>query len=221
MKNKALRICFVFLVTLLTVEGYAQPYGYIPLDLSSRDDVRVATRDSPGSWHKGVIKLETGDSIRGLIFYDLENGVVACKDSTRMETYTARKVPYFEIMDKGQRRQFCTMPYAYSEAHKGVIFFELLAEGKLSLFSRESIKYSISPDAKSFYSNTDEGVLVLSYFLTEKGDASVKPFNGNKHDLVRMMGDQGSKVEEYIKHNKLRLRMKNEFAQIIAYYNSL
>jgi hypothetical protein len=95
----------------------------------------------------------------------------------------------------------------------------LLEEGKMTLLSRESVEYRTynSPYYMGSYSRL---VLVYKYyFLNENGDIS--EFTGNKNDLLQMMDKKSSEVEKYIKANKLRYDDKNDFARIVAYYNSL
>jgi hypothetical protein len=55
--------------------------------------------------------------------------------------------------------------------------------------------------------------------LKENGD--IEPFEGKRNDLLRLMGAQSDKVDKYIKANKLDIADRNEFVQVVAYYNSL
>ena len=57
------------------------------------------------------------------------------------------------------------------------------------------------------------------YFLDEKG--KIAEFNGNKADLLNLMGRKSDDVEKYIKEHKLKVDDKYDFARIVAYYNSI
>lgn len=173
-------------------------------------------------WHEGKIVRREGDTLRGLIKYDLQNDLVqyVVKDQ-QPEVYTARKILFFEIFDQSVNtyRQFFTLPFTVTGGYKAPIFFELLEEGKMTLLSREILElrtYS-SPYAMGSYSRM---VMIYRYFfLKENGD--IEEFTGNRNDLLTMMGRNGDDVEKYIKKNRLRFEEKYDFAKIIAYYNSL
>jgi hypothetical protein len=55
--------------------------------------------------------------------------------------------------------------------------------------------------------------------LDDNGD--ITQFNGNRNDLLDLMGKQGDSVEKYIKTNKLKFEEKADLARIVTYYNSL
>ena len=63
-------------------------------------------------------------------------------------------------------------------------------------------------------------VLVYKYFFMEE-DGDIVEFNGNKNDLLDLMGKRAEEVEKYIKANRLKYDEKYDLAKIIAYYNSL
>src|SRR4051812_39523592 len=55
-------------------------------------------------WHEGKIVLATGDTLKGLVKYDLQQDLVQhMVKSQQAEVYTARKVMYFEIFDESIR----------------------------------------------------------------------------------------------------------------------
>lgn len=62
-------------------------------------------------WHEGKIVLVEGDTLRGLIKYDLQQDLVQFElANKRSEAFTARKVLFFEIFDatvQKYRRFFC------------------------------------------------------------------------------------------------------------------
>ena len=173
-------------------------------------------------WHDGKIVLESGDTLIGSIKYDLQNDLLQFAKEGRLESYTARKVVFFEIFDVTIKRyrQFFSIPYTTSAAYKAPVIFELLTEGKFTLLCRESIEYRSYSNSFYNYGTQTRLVLVYHYFLLrEKG--LIEPFVGKRADLISLMGKNGSLVEKYMKVNKLALTDKNDFMQIISYYNSL
>lgn len=173
-------------------------------------------------WHDGKIVLTNGDTLRGLVKYDLQQDLVQyTMEDKRTEAFSARKILFFEIFDESVRRyrQFFALPFTTSTGYRAPIFFELLADGKLTLLSRESLEYRTynSPYYLGGYSRQ---ILVYKYFfLDEKGN--IAEFSGNKADLLNLMGRKSDLVESYMKEHKLKVDDKDDFARIVAYYNSI
>ncbi len=173
-------------------------------------------------WHEGKIVLETNDTLRGNVKYDLQNDILQFEKSNKLESFSARKVLFFEIFDKTVKRyrQFYSIPYAAGGGYKAPVFFELLSEGKMTLLCRESLEYRSYPNSFYYYGSSNRLVLVNKfYLLTERG--AIEPFTGKRNDLIYMMGNKGDPVEKYIKANKLKVDQKYEMAEIVNYYNSL
>ena len=173
-------------------------------------------------WHEGKIVLESGDTLTGNVKYDLQNDLLQFEKSNKLESFTARKVVFFEIFDKTVKRyrQFYSIPYAGAGGYKAPVFFELLSEGKMTLLCREALEYKNYPNSFYYYGSSSRLVLVNKYyFLTEKG--TIETFSGKKNDLIYMMGNQGDQVEKYIKTNKLKIESKYAMADAVNYYNSL
>ncbi len=173
-------------------------------------------------WHEGKIVLEDGDTLRGNVKYDLQNDLLQYEKGGSLESFTARKVLFFEIFDKTVKRyrQFYSLPYTTSGQYKAPVFFELVSEGKMTLLCRESLEYRSYPSSFYYYGSTNRLVLVNKFFfLNEKG--VIEPFTGKKGDLIYLMGNMGDPVEKYMKTNKLNIDQKYEFSQIVDYYNSL
>ncbi|HBK87544.1 MAG: hypothetical protein U0289_11455 [Cyclobacteriaceae bacterium] len=173
-------------------------------------------------WHEGRIVLETGDTLHCNIKYDLQNDIIQSELNGRLESFTPRKAVFFEIFDKTSKRyrSFYSLPYSATGQYRATIFFELLAEGKMTLLSRESIEFRNYPSSFYYYGSTSRMVLVNKYFLLkENGD--IQAFTGKRNDLLELMGRQQDAVQKYIKANKLSLENKYQFADIVKYYNSL
>jgi len=198
-----MRIVGIFFLVLLTSVVYSQRF---PSDF----------------WHEGKMVLEDGDTLRGNIKYDLQNDLLQLESNNRLESFTARKVLFFEIFDKTIKRyrQFYSLPYTTSGQYKAPVFFELLSEGKITLLCREALEYRNYPSTFYYYGSTTRLVLVNKFFLL-KDNGTIEPFIGKRSDFIDLLGNQGEPVEKYMKGNKLNVDDKYEFAQIVSYYNSL
>jgi hypothetical protein len=172
-------------------------------------------------WHDGKIVLESGDTLNGLVKYDLQQDLVQYNNRRgSVEAFTARKVLFVEIFDTTikQYRQFYALPYSAIGGYRAPVFFELLAEGKLTLLVRENLEYRSYSSPYYFGSYTRLVMVYKYYFMSEKGD--ITEFVGKKNDLLQLMGKYSESVEGYMKDNKLKLEDRYDFAKIVTYYNS-
>ncbi|MBX7125287.1 MAG: hypothetical protein K1X47_06310 [Cyclobacteriaceae bacterium] len=172
-------------------------------------------------WYEGKVVLEAGDTLRGNVKYNLED-LLQVELKGRLETFSARKVIFFEIYDTKTRRyrSFYSLPFSATGGYKAPVFFELLAEGKMTLLTREALEYRTYNGGFYYYGSTTRLVLVNKfYFLKENGD--IEPFTGNKNDFLYLAGNKDQTMQKYMKQNKLGVTDKYQFASIVQYYNSL
>lgn len=174
-------------------------------------------------WHEGKMVLESGDTLKGLLKYDLQQDLLQYKSSqSTAEAFTARKVLFFEIFDNSVRkyRQFFSLPYALNGGYKAPVFFELLEEGKMTLLSREAVEHRTVSNPYGFGSFTR--LVLVNYYFFLKENGHIEPFLGKKRsDLLDLMGKKSDKVHEYIKQNRLSIEEKYDLARIVDYYNSI
>jgi hypothetical protein len=171
-------------------------------------------------WHDGRVFLESGDTLKGQIKYDL-NDLLQLKHDNRLESFSARKVLSFEIFDNTYKRYrtFYSLPYSPSGGYKSPVFFESVAEGKITVLSRERIEYRSYSTPYGFGSYSSRMVLVDNYFiLKENGD--IEPFSGRKNDWYDLMASHENQVHDFVKENRLDFEKKYQLKQIIEYYNS-
>ncbi len=172
-------------------------------------------------WHTGKMVLDSGDTLRGTLKYDLQSDILQIQIEKRLESYTARKVLFFEIFDETVKRyrNFYSLPYAQTGMYKAPVFFELLQEGKLTVLCRESIEYRTT-SSPYYYGSFSRLVLVTKYFVM-KESGEIEEFKGKKNDWYDLMRNKMDEVEKYAKANKLSLDDKYELSRVIEYYNSL
>lgn len=185
--------------------------------------VHSAAQEWPSDlWHEGKIVLLEGDTLRGLIKYDLQQDLIQYNLSDkRTEAFSARKILYFEIFDNSVRRyrHFFALPYTTATSYRAPVFFELLEEGKLTLLAREALEYR-TYNSPYYIGSYSRQVLVNKYFFLDE-DGNISEFTGNKSDLLNLMGKKSDEVDKFIKANKLKYEDKYDFARIVAYYNSI
>jgi hypothetical protein len=203
LKNVAGHFVLVAMITLVSSQAFSQQW---PFEL----------------WHDGKVVLDNGDTLKGILKYDLQQDIVQYTSQDKNVTvFSARKVLFFEIFDNTihQYRQFFALPYSSNGSYRAPVFFELLTEGKLTLLCREALEYRSVPIGY-YGASYNRVIMVYNYFImNEKGD--IDTFTGKKHDLMDLMGKNADTVEKYIRANRLRIEEKSDFAKIISYYNSL
>jgi hypothetical protein len=172
-------------------------------------------------WHEGKAVLEGGDTLRGKLQYSMQSELIQLQYNNKLETFTPRKVVFFEIFDQTIRRyrQFYSLPFALTGQYRAPVFFELLTEGKLTLLSREKLEYK---SYSSFYSygTTTRLVLTHIYYLL-KEDGLIQEFKGKRNDFYELMGSKKEDVREFVKKNKLDFDNEYDIARMIEFYNSL
>jgi hypothetical protein len=192
----------VFSLVLYTNAGYAQHW---PFEL----------------WHEGKIVLLEGDTLKGMVKYDLQQDLLQYTNrDAQAEVYTARKVLFFEIFDETihRYRRFFTLPFTTTTGYKTPIFFELLEEGKMTLLCREFLEYK---SQSSMYMNYSRLVLSHKFFFLHENGQIEEFIGARKSDLLDMMGKRSDEVEKYMKVNRLRIEDKQDLIRIVDYYNSL
>lgn len=173
-------------------------------------------------WHDGRLITTDGDTLKGLIKYDIQTDIIQLSypNSNRVEAFAPRKVILFEIFDATVRqyRMFFSLPYSPSGTYGALSFFELLAEGKITLLCREALEYRTF-NSPYLYGSFSRLVLVYKYFfMDDKGN--ITEYSGKRADLMSRFGRYASDVDRYIRQNRLRLDERNDFIAVIEYYNS-
>jgi hypothetical protein len=187
--------------------------------------ISAAAQDFPFElWHEGKLILDSGDTLRGSIKYDLQNDLIQYQlnAQSKPESYTARKVLFFEIFDATVKRYraFYSLPYAIAGQYKAPVFFELMEEGKITLLCREFLEYRTTSSGLYYYGSYTRLVLINKYFLL-KENGEIEEYTGKKNDWYDLMKGRESEVQKYVKANRLDLDDKYELSQAVHYYNSL
>ena len=175
-------------------------------------------------WHEGKLILDSGDTLRGSIKYDLQSDLIQyqSKPDNKLESYTARKVLFFEIFDNTVKRYrtFYSLPYSTAGQYKAPVFFELLVEGKLTVLCREFLEYRTTSSPFYYYGTTTRLMLINKYFLLRE-NGEIEEYRGKKNDWYDLMRGKEDDVQKYVKANRLDLDDKYELASALTYYNSL
>ena len=173
-------------------------------------------------WHEGRVVLDTSDTLKGVIRYNMQTDLLQYQKDDKNQSFSARNALFFEIFDVTikQYRQFYSLPFNVAGGgYKAPIFFELLAEGKITLLCRESLEYRNYSSSFYYYGTNTRLVMVYKYFLLQENGA-ITEFVGKKNDWLDLMAKRADDVEHYAKTNRYAFDDKYELVKIIVYYNS-
>ena len=189
-------------------------------------DVSYAQYFPSEVWHEGQITLLSGEELKGKVKYNFEADLVQINVNSRMRTFSARKILYFEIMDEelGRYRQFYALPFNIRPNYRVPMIFEVLYENTLTLMSREKVVQETVPQY-GYYNYFGNGPATRYrldfdyYFLNSQGE--ITPYSEKKDDLYDIFGKHRNEVEQYVKDNRLKHDRHRDLVRITAYYNSL
>lgn len=182
-------------------------------------------------WHKGNIVLSDGQTLSGLVKYDLENNLIQLQAET-VNTFTASNVESFEIFDEtyGGIRKFYSLPYALNGNYEAPTFFEVLTQGdNIALLCREYI----ATDNRGMNSwgggmmmnpmwgpATFSGYrLAFNYYFFRNG--RLEKYSLKKKDLFSMLPGYDDEISLFMRKNRLEHDKRGDLLRITAYYNEL
>ena len=191
----------------------------------------VFGQDFPSEiWHKGVLITIDGDTVKGEIKYDLQSDAVQINNRRTIQTYSARKIHYFEIFDEtiDSYRHFYALPYKVQANYEVPLLFEVLYEGQLSLLCREEVVTETAPTYNSYpYSyyggspiNQTRARLKYQYYFVDER-SGIQNYNLKKSELYSFFKKHQQEVKKYIKKNNLKHDRMRDLVRVTAYYNAL
>jgi len=195
--------------------------------------ITANAQDFPSEiWHPGKLVLLSEDTVVGKIKYDLQNDVVQINVRNVLQTYSARKLLYFEIFDEtiDSHRHFYSLPYEVQKNYEIPLLFEVLYEGQLSLLCREEVVTESVPQYNSYpynsyyrntpYSNQQRARLSYQYYFLDE-QSGVQNYHLKKNELMTFFKKHPKEVKQYIKKNNLKHDRMRDLVRVTAYYNAL
>lgn len=188
----------------------------------------VSSQDLPNDmWHPGMIVLDSEDTLRGRIQYDFESNLLQYTVDDRIRTFSSQNVLYFSFHCQffKRYRYVYSLPYQLKGRMNTPIFFEILAEGKITLMTREYVVLERSNRFGNPMYNSSRGfggreILTYDYFLlTENGDIS--KYSEKRKDIYPYFGRLEAPMKDYIKDKKLRIDRQADLIRIINHYNQI
>ncbi len=172
-------------------------------------------------WHEGKIVKEKGDTSVGFVKYQLTDSIYFKKGRV-IQGFSSRDIFSYQILDQSCKcvRQFYSLPYANVGQYKTPVFFEMIADGEVTLLAKERIENQAYPTGHIAYPPRPKWVLVNKYFIL-KDDGSIETLFISKKKLSALMGTRAKEVFRYAKKKKLNIDKKYQLKLIVDYYNSI
>lgn len=172
-------------------------------------------------WHDGKVILDTGDTLRGSIKYDLSD-LLQVKRNNRLESFSARKVLSFDFFDQMYKRYrtFYSLPFAPNGGYKSPVFFESLCEGKITVLTREKVEYRTYSSPYYYYGGYSSRMILVNHYFLLRENGNIEAFDARKNEWYDLMANHQNQVHDFVKENRLDFDKKYHLKQIIDYYNS-
>ncbi len=188
----------------------------------------VFAQDLPNEmWHPGMIVLENEDTLRGSIQYDFKTNLVQLSIDNKLKTFSSQNILFlsFHCQYFKRYRYIYSIPYRLKGSMNVPVFFEILAEGRLTLMTREyvvieSMNRFGSPMYRPMHSNFSREILSYDYyFLTDNGDITL--YSEKKRDLLDYFGKYEDEMSRFIRKGKLKADRQQDLVRIVNYYNEI
>ncbi|NLR92261.1 MULTISPECIES: hypothetical protein [Flammeovirga] len=190
----------------------------------------VQAQDFPSEyWHMGEVDLNNGTTLKGKLKYSLEEGVESIQILVNgvIKSFGAMNVRSFQILDATTKRErfFYSLPFKQSKGYVKNHFFELLEDGEpYVLFIRERIAEVSETSYDPYWGNnfnTRRRILVYDFYLMDMY-AEIRQVDTRKLETMLVyFGKYKDEVAAFIKINKLDYKDREDFLQIVRYYDSL
>lgn len=178
-------------------------------------------RLSPDYWHFGSIVSKSSDTIRGLVKYDFTSDLIQFDRAGIIKVFTPAQLYYCEFTDSltGRLRKIVSHNYETSPGYSKPLFFELLAQGDLTLLCRELVVLRSNGNMGSQGFNNSYRDIAFSFFVYRNGLVSY--FFNKKKRVLSLFGPDKNTVAEFAKKNKYRFYSQYDLTHLFQYYNSL
>ena len=179
-------------------------------------------------WHDGEVTLFSGETLRGRLHYDLDNDNIQLQYAGAIKSFSAFQVESFDFFDEvlKMQRSFYALPYSKIGSYATPTFFELFADGYLTLLNREVITYRTATPMGFWgwgyrpFMGASIPVMDDSYYVLLVKEEKVIQITSVQKEVLALMEDKASEVEGFINANRIRLDRRGDLIRLFDFYNS-
>lgn len=179
-------------------------------------------------WHRGMVKLKSGDIIQGEISYDFQYDNVRIREDRNgaFTVYSPFQVDKFSFMDTTYKvpRDFYSIPYQREKNFIAYHFFEVLIEGPVTLLSQEFVVERVGNVYRAVglkrHPSYADAMLKDRFFIMN--DRGFFMLNDPERDLHRFLDSSIIQGMAFYKKNKfMNLNTRPAMMAFITHYNQL
>ena len=172
-------------------------------------------------WHIGTLYLSEGDSLKGLLKYNIQEEYVMMKSGKKEFSFNPMQFDAFWIIDinDSTRRDFKVFRFKNREGlERPEVFEVLVTNSKFSILVRERIEFQ---NQSSFMNQgfAPTRSIKYDYFFMEGN--IIRPFVDTKKKVIQLTKNKEEEILAYAKQNKLRFYYKSDLKTIFEYYYTL
>ncbi|MCP4522113.1 MAG: hypothetical protein GY827_10555 [Cytophagales bacterium] len=177
-------------------------------------------------WHQGEIIFKKGDTLKGLLFYNLPENILLYQQDGKQKAFYPKDVRSFDFIDSlsHTKRHFSTQRIYISEEYQIEMYFEVLSVGGIyTLFTRERIQLSRQAAMASQGFAIRDYELGYDYYYLLKGSLYLIPLRNSRKGLYKFFGLYKADMKRFMKKNKYRYSYtpKEQMISIFGYFEKL
>ena len=174
-------------------------------------------------WHAGVLALNNGDHIAGVLNYDFEFNSVQIRYGMGTKTFSASQFYSFQLFEteSSSKRDFFVIEYQGENAVRPVPqLFESLYMGKVSLLARSSGLQipAIALDTREDSPTSRPGT--YGHFLYWI-DGRIEKLHGGKNSIIKAFGSDRSRIKKYVNRHNFDPTKRQGILNLVIYFNTV
>ncbi len=170
-------------------------------------------------FHEGKFVLTDGGSYDLMLRYDIYADEIHVKKNDQVYGLSHPEKMAYVLID--------TTKFVYSKIRKNVdtindeYYFVVATEGKCSLLIKKNIRVQ-DPEAPKPYQDAKPAKFIPlpDTYYVKLGDEVAIPVKSKK-DLLEVLSDRESQINEFISRNKIKTKDIKDLKKVVDYYNSL
>ncbi|QHT69304.1 hypothetical protein GXP67_23025 [Rhodocytophaga rosea] len=233
--HKFILLCFFGTQLLLGIHAVAQSMPgksiYLGSNATGRiDEIPYETPETKGStylsdnWYIGTIYLSNNKIIENYpLKYEVAKRQIEIKVDNKVKVLQSDGVSRFEWFDteKGTTVKFANPKNFTFQGIQTVGFFQVVLEGKWSLFSRIEVEKVKGNYVAALDMGDASSRIVKKEKLYLAIENQVVEIAKDKKDFAAQFGALSDKVYEFIKQHKLSVKNKEDLTQVLIFANTL
>ena len=170
----------------------------------------LSQRFSPDFWHDGGIVLNNGDTLKGKVYYSLQENAVQLDSDSKIRYFKAFKLHgiYFYSSLDSNFREFRVLEVEQDNGYKVPEFFEFFHQGEngIDLLGRERLVFTRKGSGAVGF---NEPGVTMGYDLYIRDSSGIHYIDNRKKYYLNVFGVNKNEIEIFINKNNFQSNNKN------------